>query len=326
MGKQIRGHSQFKDTMLMNTRTYVDYVDRFKKVAVSLFDWKNLPPSMDARFLEKSLYYLGTAALLKDPERGFINLKATPDNRLNMYDLPIGIRCWSHDFSKNRKVYMGLEPEDITEKDRKTYAILVMNNVDMIPTAPTLELFCQRLAEVQRTIDINVKAQKHPYLLVTKGDNQLLTIKNVLARLDDNEWAVITDENISTLDGIKCLDVKAPYVVDKLSEYKKEIFNETLTYLGISNIDSKKERMITSETDSKNELINLNLQAALNTRKQACKQFNELFGLKGDKAIDVAVRSDLHNVVKELENSFGGLDGRIELEERIKEEQGAKDV
>ena len=37
-------------------------------------------------------------------------------------------------------------------------------------------------------------------------------------------------------------------------------------------------------------------------RKQACKQFNELFGLEGDKAIDVRVRSDLHNIIKNTDS------------------------
>ena len=85
-------------------------------------------------------------------------------------------------------------------------------------------------------------------------------------------------------------------------DYKREIWNEFLTYMGISNLSEKRERMISNEVDSNNELVNLNLQALLIPRKEACKQFNEKYGLIGDKAIDVKVRSDLYNLVKQFES------------------------
>lgn len=49
-------------------------------------------------------------------------------------------------------------------------------------------------------------------------------------------------------------------------------------------------------------MVNLNLQARLSCRKKACKQFNELFGLTGENAIDVRVRSDLRNVIKNYDS------------------------
>ena len=87
-------------------------------------------------------------------------------------------------------------------------------------------------------------------------------------------------------------------------DYKKEIWNEALTFLGINNIMvDKKERLITDEANSNNELINLNLQSFLAPRQLACKQFNELMGWTGtDKEISVRVRSDLHNIIKEMES------------------------
>lgn len=65
----------------------------------------------------------------------------------------------------------------------------------------------------------------------------------------------------------------------------------------------KKERLITDEANSNNELINLNLQSFLAPRVEACKQFNELFGFTGtDKEISVRVRSDLHNIIKNAQS------------------------
>ena len=68
-------------------------------------------------------------------------------------------------------------------------------------------------------------------------------------------------------------------------------------------IIDKKERLITDEANSNNELINLNLQSYLAPRQKACAQFNEKFGLKGtEKEISVRVRSDLHNIIKNVES------------------------
>ena len=105
-------------------------------------------------------------------------------------------------------------------------------------------------------------------------------------------------------DVLRSINTNAPFVADKIMDYKKEIWNEALTFLGINNIMvDKKERLITDEANSNNELINLNLQSYLAPRQEACRQFNEKFGFTGtDKEINVRVRSDLHNIIKNAQS------------------------
>ena len=78
----------------------------------------------------------------------------------------------------------------------------------------------------------------------------------------------------------------------------------------------KKERLVTDEANSNNELINLNLESFLAPRLEACKQFNEKFGLTGtDKEISVRVRSDLYNIIKrEMSTTTDLLPDRNKLE------------
>ena len=82
----------------------------------------------------------------------------------------------------------------------------------------------------------------------------------------------------------------------------------------------KKERLVTDEANSNNELINLNLQSYLVPRQEACKQFNEKYGFTNtDKEISVRVRSDLHNIIKNAESivndykNINGLDDNLAL-------------
>ena len=120
---------------------------------------------------------------------------------------------------------------------------------------------------------------------------------------------------------LKAIRTDVPYVTDKVTEYKKEIWNEALTYLGINSISiNKKERLTENESNENNELVNLNLQSMLAPRLEACRQFNEKFGLTGtDKEISVRVRSDLNNIIK-MEQSVVSdyLDnGQIDKKENI---------
>ena len=297
-----RNNLDFIDSDLMNSETYFNYLDRFKKVALSIFEWVNLPKSMNARYLELSLYYDGIATLFKDEEYGFINTRCTNNGYINIYGLPTKLHCYSYDLHRDKILYTGLR-EDI-ENLQETNAILVENNWDNVPTEPTLALFAQRLALAERASDTNVEAMRTPVMILV-GENQRLTMENLYGQYRGNRPFIFGDkQQMQDMDSIKAINTQAPIVFDKLQNYKKEIWNEALTFLGINNVMIQKaERLITDEANSNNELINLNLQASLAPRKEACKQFNELFGLTGtDKEIDVRVRSDLHNIIKNVQS------------------------
>lgn len=297
----------FTDNLLLNDETFIDYLNRFKKIALSMFEWVNLPKSMNSMFLEKCLYYLGQASLLKDKNYGFINTKCCSNGNINIYGLPTALNCYSFDYQTSRKLYTGLlDNLSEAQKEVKQYqeCIMVQNNWERTPTAGTMELFALRLTEAERTIDTNIKSQKTPVLILVP-ESQRLTMENVYCQYDGNKPVIFGDKQNMQGNELKTIDTKAPYVADKLTEYKKEIWNEALTFLGINNIMvDKKERLITDEANSNNELINMNLQSYLAPRQLACEQFNEKYGLKGtDKEISVRVRSDLHNIIKNVQST-----------------------
>lgn len=316
--RQMKAHNELRDATLINSRTYFDYLERFRKIATAMFEWENLPDSMDSRYLELCLYYTGSASILYDEKFGFVNARALSNGSINMYGVPTQLQCVSYQYRADRRTYTGLNPENDSLTDE---AILVMNTWDRTPTANTLELFAMRLTEAERTCDINIKQQKFPRLILTT-DAQQFTLRNLIQKVDNNELNIFGDKNILSPDQIKSLDTSAPYVADKLMDYKKEIWNEFLTFLGINNLDYKRERLVTDETDSKNELINMNLQSFLAPRKRACKQFNEKFGKKLGKEIDVKVRSDLENIIKTMDSitsdlNFDKLEDKMIKQNRV---------
>ena len=295
---------KFIDSALSNDNTYYDYLRRMKMVALSMFEWK-LPKGMDARYLEKSLYYKGMATMFETPEFGFINTQCSTNGYLNIYGLPSALNCNTFNgLHWYKKLFTRIgETDEVIEKQRKEECVLVLNDWEGVPTAFTIEQFAYRMYLAQRAADVNMSAQRTPVMVVC-SDKQRLTMQNLYSQYDGNMPFIFGDKDSNINENsLKALKTDAPFICDKVIDYKKEIWNEFLQFLGVNSISiEKKERLITDEANQNNEVINLYLQSRLAPRQKACEEFNELYGLTGDDRIEVRVRSDLHNIIKNAES------------------------
>lgn len=310
----------FDDAQYKNVEAEGDYFERLKKISISMFDWVNLPESMDERFLELCLFYYGQAALLKDDKFGFINTKCASNGYLNIYGLPTSLNCYSFEYHAERTTYQDGSINSGTISEDSS-AILVMNTAERISTASTISLYARRLAEADRSAEVNIRLQKFP-MVMNVDEKQRLAALNLFRQYDGNEPLLFGDKNQMLSDSLKAVNTGIPFVADKIMAFKKEIWNEYLTFLGINNLEvSKKERLVASEATTNNEVINLNLMSFLVPRQKAAKQFNELFGLTGDKEVSVRVRSDLFNIIKEQESIITDydLEGLTDLGEGVDE-------
>ena len=261
-------NKQIKETelaLLINNRTMIDYSDRLKMLATSLFTWKNLDDIAGtgaSRFLEQSLYTYGKACFVKDKELGFLVLNANPNDKLNIYNLPTKVNAWSYEYNKTYNI------DDI---------VYIMNNDLEKPTFSSLEFFAYRLYDIERIIDTNLNAQRTPVLI--EGDTKtILTLKNVYKEYSGNTPFIFGNKQFDISNKLNVLKTEAPYLIDKLDTHKHQIFNEALTILGIDNANTdKKERLITNEVESNEQLINYYLNCWYKTRKKACDEINEKF-------------------------------------------------
>jgi hypothetical protein len=253
--------TQFEEAAALNMAVFSDYYKRLRLLALSLFEWENLPESMNERFLEQCLYWYGKAAIVNDDNLGIINTKCTPSESLNIYGESTEYHCYSTgydaDFPLDDMVY-------------------VRNNLEALPTDATIQLFAQRLYEAERTIDVNIKAQKTPVIILC-DEKQRLTMKNIYMKYDGNEPVIYGKKGLD-IDDIKVLRTDAPFVADKLEEYKRNVWSEALSFLGINNVmTEKKERLVTGEVDANNQMIDLSAQTMLLTRELAADKFNKLW-------------------------------------------------
>ena len=292
-----RNNSQFIENNILNDETFLFYERCFFKLVMSMFEWINLPKGMNARFLEEVLYYNGMASLLYDETMGYINTACVYSGDLNIYGLPSRLNCYSYGFNSIRKLYTGL----VSDEERKDDCILVFNSQDKENTYSAMELFAYRLYKADRVCDINVNAMKTPILLLANEKTKLSMI-NAYAQYDGNAPVIVGKKDQFNAEDIQSISTRADFVADKIQEYKKVVWNEALTFLGINNLNEKKERLVSEEANQNNEVVNLQLQSFLIPRKQACQEFNELFGLSGENEISVRIRSDLSNVIKKMES------------------------
>ena len=325
MKRRKTSNYKFEDSIMVNDATYIDYLNRFRRIALSMFEWVNLPKSMDSRYLEQCLYYMGQASLLYNKKYGFINTKCAGSGYVNIYGLPDKFNCYSYGFNSIRKLYVGLNPmlTEAQKENQKNYeCVLVMNNWDRTPTAGSMELFAWRLYLAQRTCDVNISSQRFP-IMVVGDEKQRLTLENLYSQYDGNQPFIFGNKNQLSEDMLKAIKTDSPYVADKITEYKKEIWNEALTYLGINNISvQKKERLTENESNENNELVNLNLQSMLAPRLEACRQFNEKYGLTGtDKEISVRVRSDLKNIIKMEQSIVSDYQDNKQIDKEINKDK-----
>lgn len=280
--------------MIINNKTYIDYLDRLKLLAVSLFKWKGLDDVAGfgaSRFLELALYENGRACFVKDESKGYLALKVNPTDKLNVYNLPVKVLAWSIGYNKT------YDFDDI---------VYIMNNELELPTSNTLSLFAYRLYETERTIDVNLIAQKTPVLI--EGDTKtILTLKNVYMQYSGNTPFIFGNKQFDISNKLNVLKTDAPYLVDKLELHKHEIWNEALTYLGIDNANTdKKERLITDEVESNNDLISYYLNCFYKTRKQACDLINKKYGLN----IEIELNKEITNLLNISENDIINYEDR----------------
>jgi hypothetical protein len=277
------------ESAYMNDRTYTQYYNRLTELAISMFEWKNLPPSIDARFLELTLFTDGMAVFFKDEVLGELALQVMISGQLDVYRIPTQRRAYAtNGYNK-----------DLTEKD----SVIIFNNYLHTNNMLDTEMFARRLYELERTIDVNVNAQKTP-VIIQCTENQRATMKNLYKEYKGNEPFIFGDKNLD-LNGIKVLNTNAPFVADQLNTLKREYFNEALTYLGISNVNiQKKERLLSDEVTRNMGSIEAQKFTRLNSRKEACKKINEMFDLN----IEVDFREDIKVVEEANGEDKGGED------------------
>lgn len=254
----------FEDSAILNNVTYRYYFDRLKELSCSMFEWQNLPDTVDERFMEMTLFQNGCAVFFKDEVLDYLCLPVAMNGRWNVYNIPTQRRAYaSNGYNKN-----------LDYKD----SVIIYNNYIRTNSVSAVKLFARKLYNLDRIIDVNANAQKTPNVIQC-DETQRLTLLNLYKEVDGNAPVVFGDKNLD-IKALKVLNTEAPYICDKLYQLKTQTWNEALTYLGISNLNiQKKERLVSDEVVRSVGGTIASRYSRLQARREACDDINKMFGL-----------------------------------------------
>lgn len=271
----------------LRVRTWDYYLERLTNIALSVYEWKNLPDTVDPRFLELSVYQNGMCVFFEDPVLGFLALPCMIGGKLNVYNVPTMRTAYAANGFK-------------ATLDETNSVVIFHNYTHDVPLWD-IEMFATRLTNYQMTMDININAQKTP-ILVQCDDKQRLTMTNLMSQYQGDIPLIFGSKALDPRD-IKTLSLEAPFIADKVNELRTQIWNDAMTYLGVSNINMvKKERMVVDEVTRNMGGVIASRYSPLEMRRQAAKQINDMFGLN----VEVDYREDIELVQTDILNRDEG--------------------
>lgn len=267
----------FDDELREEGVSFLKYYEHIAELSMVMFEWKNLPSTIDERFLERALFRNGNALFFRDEEVGLLCLRCALTGPFDVYDIPLRRRAYAaNGYSKE------LGKDD---------SVIIWNNYLHTNSMLSIRDYARRLADLEQSIEVNCKAQKTP-VMVLCDENERLTMQNLYRNFEGN-WPFIFGAKDLYKDGIKALSTGAPFVADKMYQIKMQIWNEALTDLGISNVSyQKKERLVSDEVVRNMGGTIASRYSRLEMRKIACDQINEMFKDYLEKPIEVEYRED----------------------------------
>ena len=278
MSNRKREKTLFGESATVNNLTYMQYLNRLTELSVSMFEWKNLPPTVDARYLELHLFETGSMVYFNDEVIGNLCLDCLPSGSLDVYGNPVLRRAYSG-YNNYQKLL------------KESNSVIIWNNYLHTNSILEVKMFAKRLYNLDRIIDVNANAQKTP-VLIQGTEQQRLTLKNLYKEFDGNSPFIFGDKNLD-LNSLKCLQTGAPYVCDKLYNLKQMYWNEALTYLGINNSGAqKRERMLAIESSQAQGGTISSRYSRLQSRREAVEKINAMFGTN----IEVNYREDFMSI------------------------------
>jgi len=294
MGRHKRDR-EFWQSADLNNAAYIQYYDRLTELSISMFEWRNLPDTVDPRFLELTLFANAMAVFFKNDADDYLALQCAISGPLDVYRIPTRRRAYA--------------VNGFNQELDETNSVIIYNNMLHKNSMLDVRMFARDLYNLDRAISINANAQKTP-ILIRCTENERLSLENVYMDYDGNKPVIYGDKQLNP-NALTVLKTDAPYVADKLYTLKTQKWNEALTYLGISNVNiTKRERLITDEVTRNQGGTIASRYSRLESRRQACKQINKMFGLD----IQCDYREDYQEIVDAEDSDTINTDERDEVD------------
>jgi hypothetical protein len=271
-------YTMYYEPMLMPkttaaTRTQAIYWMLERKImemSMARFDWQGLPKEVSVRNLEMALMYNALAIFYKNPRnRMFYALYGAPAGMLNLQQDPTRYLAYGNGIVQNQ--YFDMDE-----------CVPIWANKMRMPDVDIIRIYASRLADLDRTIEINSKNARQNKVLAATEETQL-SVENFNREAEAGNNAIVVQGGLETTlaDSLTVLDLGMdPRQIGELSILRGRIWNELMTMLGINNANQdKKERLVAAEVSGNDDMVETIRMTNLAERKRACILMNEKYGL-----------------------------------------------
>lgn len=259
------------------------YIRLLTELAANRFKWEGMPPSIDVRFMELTLFYRALVVFYYDED--FDKYLALEAGSLGFQDLlknPTQFMTIGNDYiSKTLGAY---QPHKLGEEDynAKRKAFPIWSNYVRVPDWDIIQIYAERLAEMDMTIENNAKNARVNLALLTNDETRLSGVNAVKEiQTGSNFVHINVDGPLADMQFIQPIVLNTDLDgIEKLHIVRTRMWNECMGLMGINNANQdKKERLVSDEVDANNMQVSMMRQVNLNARRQAANHINDVFGL-----------------------------------------------
>lgn len=247
------------------------YMRILTELSVNRFKWVGLPDTVDERFLELTLFRRALAVFYWDEDFDkYMALRATGAGTINMYDNPTTFQV--HGNSTVNKHLPGNK------------CVPIWSNYLRAPDHDIVHIFSTKLAQIDRTIEINIDGMRYTHLVAVE-ENQRQTLTNIMRQHREGQPVIFGTQSMQgIMEQVQAFNLGIDKdVVLNLQLSKTRIWNECMTMLGINNSNQdKKERLVADEVAANDDQVTSARGVSLNARKMAAEQINRMYKLSVD--------------------------------------------
>lgn len=223
----------FWEASVLDRDASMIYEDQLMAIAMSRFEWRGLPDTCDARYLEWCLLAEGCATLAVG-NGSLYSLMAVQQGAPNMYDNP---RAW---------IARGQTGEYQFPCDWRN-GVFVWDNDLRVSTLYKLRYFARRLALCDRTVDVNMQQQHHPLILTVPQELQS-DAESIYRQYANGEPAILGTTVLKEIvNNITCIKTDAPFIAEGVQTVQRNIWAQVFQLLGFDQLLEKTERRVDDE-------------------------------------------------------------------------------
>lgn len=262
----------------------------------SIFDYENIDKTLRRRLDQSFFVSAYVCAFIEDKTGGLVFAPCVPLGERN---------AWGEFTQFNAILPNGEFKKFDIEKDN--FVIGYNYNIPTISDSVMVYQFAETLAEVEISIRNSIILSRKTNVIEIDNENATDEVLSKFNSMKIGNPIIISKRR--TDQETKALNIDKPTIVSEYFDGLRDILNEFLTVTGLSSLvnPNKKERLITDEISSNDDIKNTLLKNRIENRIEFIENVNEVFNTD----YKVKVNENIQETVNDLYNDVNNYDDNV---------------